>query len=176
MSPKSGSTDHVVDLAPLGIGQDLIGLVDLLEPLDRLGFGVDVRVPLLSELAEGALDLGVVGVALDAQDSRSSSVPWPSEKDTRRSPRAGSAPAGAPLAVLRPQQLAQSTRSDDQTDRAHDQEVGHVEQKRGVGVPGRQGPDQMNAAVERRALDEDLPAPAGRRRSGRTCRRRGTSA
>jgi len=65
---QSGSTDHVVDLAALGIRKDLIGLVDLLEPVDRLSVVVDVRMPLLSQFAEGALDLRVVGGALDAQD------------------------------------------------------------------------------------------------------------
>ena len=62
-----GPPEHVVPLAALGIAEDLVGLVDLLEPLLRLRFGVDVRVPLLGELAEGALDLGIGRAALDAE-------------------------------------------------------------------------------------------------------------
>ena len=64
----AGPPEHVVALAALRVGQDLVGLVDLLEPLVRRRVRVDVRVPLLGELAEGALDLGVGRVAFDAQD------------------------------------------------------------------------------------------------------------
>ena len=60
--------EHVVRLAALGVGQDLVGLVDLLEPEVRAGVLVDVRVPLLGEPPEGALDLGVRGVPPDAED------------------------------------------------------------------------------------------------------------
>ena len=63
-----GPPEHVVALAALRIGQDLVGLVDLLEPLVRRRVGVDVGMPLLGELAEGALDVGVGRAALDAQD------------------------------------------------------------------------------------------------------------
>ena len=63
----AGLAEHVVRLAPLGIGEDLVGLVDLLEPLLGGRILVDVRVPLLGELAEGALDRGVVGSPLDAE-------------------------------------------------------------------------------------------------------------
>ena len=63
----AGLAEHVVLLAPLGIGEDLVGLVDLLEPLRGGRVRVDVGVPLLGELAEGALDRGVVGSPLDAE-------------------------------------------------------------------------------------------------------------
>ena len=65
---QPGPPDHVVDLAPLRVREDLVSLVDLLEPLGRPWLGADVRVPLLGELAEGALDRGVVGGALHAED------------------------------------------------------------------------------------------------------------
>ena len=52
------------------VGQDLVRLVGLLEAGRRVGILVDVGVPLLGELAEGALDLGVAGAALDAQRPR----------------------------------------------------------------------------------------------------------
>ena len=68
IAPDAGPAEHVVALTTLRVGQDLVGLVDLLEPLLGLGVRVDVGVPLLGELAEGALDLGVGGAALDAQD------------------------------------------------------------------------------------------------------------
>ena len=58
----------VIDLAALGVGQDLVGLGGLLELL--LGVGivvVDVGMQLARELAKGLLDLGLVGVAADAE-------------------------------------------------------------------------------------------------------------
>ena len=58
----------VVGRAALGVREDLVGLGDLLEA--RLGVGVlrvDVGVQLAGELAEGLLDLGLVGVARDAE-------------------------------------------------------------------------------------------------------------
>ena len=58
-----GRPEHVVGLAALWIGQDLVRLVDLLEALVGPGVAVDVRVPLLGQLAEGALDLRVAGGA-----------------------------------------------------------------------------------------------------------------
>ena len=63
----AGLAEHVVRLAPLGVGEDLVGLVDLLEPLLGGRVRVDVGMPLLGELAEGALDRGVVGSPLDAE-------------------------------------------------------------------------------------------------------------
>ena len=66
--PRPGPAEHVVAAAALRVGQDLVGLVDLLEPVVGARVGVDVRVPLLGELAEGALDLGVGRAALDAED------------------------------------------------------------------------------------------------------------
>src|SRR5205807_3266300 len=58
----------VVQRAPLGVGQDLVGLGRLLELLLRLRVVlVHVRVELARELAERALDLTLVGVARDAK-------------------------------------------------------------------------------------------------------------
>ena len=59
----AGPTEDVVLLATLRVGEDLIGLVHLLEASVRVRVGIDVRVPLLGELAEGALDLFVAGAA-----------------------------------------------------------------------------------------------------------------
>ena len=59
----------VVDLAALGVGQDLVGLGGLLELLLGLRVVVvDVGVQLAGELAKGLLDLGLVGVPADAED------------------------------------------------------------------------------------------------------------
>ena len=63
-----GVAEGVVGLATLRIGQDLVGLVDLLEPLVRPGLRADVRMPLLGELAEGALDVVVRRAAGHAED------------------------------------------------------------------------------------------------------------
>jgi hypothetical protein len=60
-------TDGVVALALLGIGEDLVGLVDLLEALLRLRFLVDVRVVLARELAVGLLDLLGARILRDAE-------------------------------------------------------------------------------------------------------------
>ena len=58
----------VVELAPLGIGEHLVGAGGLLELLLRLRVvGVDVRVQLARELAERLLDLRVVGAPVDAE-------------------------------------------------------------------------------------------------------------
>ena len=65
---QPGPAEHVVAAASIGIREDLVGLVDLGEPVVRARVGVDVRVPLLGELAVGALDLGVGRAALDAED------------------------------------------------------------------------------------------------------------
>ncbi len=59
----------VVGRAALGVAEDLVGLGGLLELL--LGpriVRVDVGVQLARQLAEGLLDLGLVGVAGDAED------------------------------------------------------------------------------------------------------------
>ena len=65
---ETGLPRNVVDLPALGIGEDLVRLVDLLEPFGGGGFGADVRMPLLRQLAKGALDVRVGGAALDAED------------------------------------------------------------------------------------------------------------
>ena len=58
----------VVDLALLGVGEDLVGLGGLLELLLGLGVVVvDVGVELAGEAAEGLLHLGPVGVAADPE-------------------------------------------------------------------------------------------------------------
>ncbi len=59
----------VVDLAPVGVGEDLVGVGGLLEPFLGIGgVAVDVGVQLAREPAEGALDLALVGVARDPED------------------------------------------------------------------------------------------------------------
>src|SRR5664279_4006507 len=60
--------EEVVFRALLGIGEDLVGLVDLLE-LRLCGSvaGLDVRVVLAGQLAEGTLDLRRGGVTLDPE-------------------------------------------------------------------------------------------------------------
>jgi len=63
----AGPTKGVVALPSLRVGQDLVGVVDLLEPLLGLRLRVDIGVPLLGELAEGALDISVARAALDAE-------------------------------------------------------------------------------------------------------------
>src|SRR5438034_583018 len=60
--------EQVVSLPALWVGQHLVRLVELLEPLRGRGVLVDVGVPLLRELAVGALDLGVARVAHYPQD------------------------------------------------------------------------------------------------------------
>ena len=60
--------EGVVARPSIRVGQDLVGLVDLLELFLRGRIGVDVGVPLLGQLAEGALDLGVGRGPLDAED------------------------------------------------------------------------------------------------------------
>ena len=60
---------EVVLLALLRVGQDGVGLVDVLEPLlGGLVAGVAVRVMLPGELAEGLLDVGLGGAPRHAQD------------------------------------------------------------------------------------------------------------
>ena len=59
----------VVGGALLRVLQDLVGLVDLLEPLlGRLVARVAVRVVLHGELAEGPLELGFLGALGHAED------------------------------------------------------------------------------------------------------------
>ena len=58
----------VVGRAPLGVGQDLVGLGSLLELLLGVGVvGVDVGVQLHRELAKGLLDVLLGGVARHAE-------------------------------------------------------------------------------------------------------------
>src|SRR5262245_26233578 len=53
----------------VGVFQDLIGLVDLLEALLARGVtGIAIGMPFHRELAEGSLNVGVVGAALDLED------------------------------------------------------------------------------------------------------------
>jgi hypothetical protein len=59
----------VVDLALVGVREHLVGLGELLEALLGLRVvRVGVRVRLAGEAAEGLLDLGLVGLAADAED------------------------------------------------------------------------------------------------------------
>jgi hypothetical protein len=64
----AGPAEQVVGLPLLRVGQDLVGLVELLEPLGGGRVGVDVGVPLLGEPPERSLDLGVAGPPPDLQD------------------------------------------------------------------------------------------------------------
>ncbi len=58
----------VIRGAPLGVGEDLVGLGGLLELLLGLGVvRVDIGVQLARQLTEGLLDLLLGGVALDAE-------------------------------------------------------------------------------------------------------------
>ena len=62
--------EAVIGGALLRVAQDLVGLVDLLEfPLGRVVAAVAVGMVLHGELAEGALQRAVVGVAGDARTS-----------------------------------------------------------------------------------------------------------
>jgi hypothetical protein len=59
----------VVGATPLGVGEHLVGFGRGLELLLGLGIVVvDIGVQLASEPAKGGLDLGPVGVPLDAED------------------------------------------------------------------------------------------------------------
>ena len=64
----TGPAEHVIALSAVRVGQHLVRLVDLLEALLRRRVRVDVGVPLLGELAERPLDLGVGGAAFHAED------------------------------------------------------------------------------------------------------------
>ena len=57
----------VVGLALLGVAEDLVGLVDLLEALSAAGALVDVRMVLARKLPEGLLDVGLAGRPRDAE-------------------------------------------------------------------------------------------------------------
>src|SRR5262245_20782031 len=67
LAAEAGPAEHVVRLATLRVGEDLVGLVDLLEALSSGRVGVDVGVPLLGQLPEGLLDVGVARGSLDAE-------------------------------------------------------------------------------------------------------------
>src|SRR6266567_213175 len=58
---------EVIRLALVGVLEDLVGLIDLLELLLRLRVRVDVRVQLAGEPAVRALDLILRGVAPHAE-------------------------------------------------------------------------------------------------------------
>ena len=60
--------EHVVRLPAPRIGQDLVGLVDLLEAFLGSRIRVHVGVPLLGELAECLLDVGVGRGPFDAEN------------------------------------------------------------------------------------------------------------
>ena len=92
-APDSRPAEHVVALAAVRVGQHLVGLVDLLEALLRRGVRVDVGVPLLGELAERSLDLGIGGAPFHAEDGVVVEFGGHSTvKDTRGRPRTRSGP------------------------------------------------------------------------------------
>src|SRR5579862_344242 len=62
-----GRAEQVIALPALGVGQDLVGLVDLLEPLLGSRVLVHVRMPLLGEAPERLLDVRVARTAFDAE-------------------------------------------------------------------------------------------------------------
>src|SRR5262245_47579247 len=61
-------TERVVSPPLLGVGEDLVGLVDLLEAVRRVLALGDVRMVLARELAVGGLQRLVVGLPVDAED------------------------------------------------------------------------------------------------------------
>lgn len=61
-------SELVVYASLLGVGQDLVGLCDLLEPVLCIGVAVLVWVELESQLPVGLLDLVLIGFVGDAQD------------------------------------------------------------------------------------------------------------
>jgi hypothetical protein len=67
-APQSGVPEAVVELARLGLREHLVRLDDLAETLLRIGHVGDVRVESAGEASERLLDLGLVRVALDAED------------------------------------------------------------------------------------------------------------
>jgi len=86
----------VVELAPLGVREDLEGRGDLLEPLLRLPVPrVHVRVELAGEAAVGLLDLDVVRGPRDAEDLVEIAV-WHAGKVTRMAGQSNTHRAGAP--------------------------------------------------------------------------------
>ena len=60
---------HVVHLPLAGVGENLVGLGDLLEPLLGLRVRVDVGMQLPGQPTVGLLDLVGVGVSPDAEDA-----------------------------------------------------------------------------------------------------------
>ncbi len=66
-APQSGVPVAVVELPRLGLREHLVRLGDGAEALLRVRLLRDVRMQLARELAERALDLGVAGAALDAE-------------------------------------------------------------------------------------------------------------
>jgi hypothetical protein len=60
-------TEAVVELAPLGVGQDLVGLHDLAEPVLGVRRVGDVGMQLAREPAERTLDVVRARVAGDAE-------------------------------------------------------------------------------------------------------------
>ena len=60
--------EAVVGRAPFRVGEHLVRLRSLAEALLRVGRRRDVRMELACELAEGALDLAVLGSAVDPED------------------------------------------------------------------------------------------------------------
>ena len=61
-------SELVVYASLLGVGEDLVGLRDLLEPVLCVGVAVLVRVELEGHLPVGLLDLVLVGLGGDTQD------------------------------------------------------------------------------------------------------------
>jgi len=56
-APKTSVPEAVVELAPLGVGEDLVGLDDLAEPLIRVRLLRDIGMQLASKAPERTLDL-----------------------------------------------------------------------------------------------------------------------
>jgi hypothetical protein len=66
---ECGMTELVILLALLRVREDLVGLVDLLEPLLRCFVArINVRMIFPGHLAESLLDLGIRGVLRNAKD------------------------------------------------------------------------------------------------------------
>jgi hypothetical protein len=59
-------TEPVVEVARLGLREDFVRLDDLAEALLGVGLLRDIRVELVRLAAEGSLQRGVVGAAIDA--------------------------------------------------------------------------------------------------------------
>jgi hypothetical protein len=61
------AVEPVIAAAPVGVGEGVVGLGDLPEPLSGIGAVVDVGVVLLGQLAVGRLDLCRGRVGRDAE-------------------------------------------------------------------------------------------------------------